>query len=151
MRLLRLAAATLLAAAVPGAAMAADYFEYQCATPVVIHKAPRKSAAKVAKAPKAARLRVYHCAGWCEVSFGPYRGYVEGRYVVEGRKLARNLTVTPKYGRKLGGPYVPVYVPPQTAYLSSPTVNCCGKPDGRVWYYEGRYLDRPDVFRFVRR
>jgi hypothetical protein len=151
MRLLRLFAGAAFAVSVPGAAIAADFYDYQCAAPVVIHKAPRKTAVHVATVPKAAFVRVYYCAGWCEVTWGPYRGYVEGRYVVQGFFLPKKLTATPKYANRLNGPYVPVAVPPQVAYLSSQTVDCCGRPNGRVWYYEGRFLDHPDLFRFVQR
>ena len=151
MRLPRLVAAALLAVAVPGSAMAADFFDARCPTPVVIHKAPKKVAPRVVTVPKHASVRVYRCDGWCEVTYGPYRGFVEGRDLVEGERRARKITATPKYGRKLNGPYVPVYVAPQTAWLSSQTVNCCGRPNGRVWYFDGRYVDRPDVFRFLQR
>jgi hypothetical protein len=151
MRLLRLVSAAVIAASVPVAASAADFYSYDCPAPVVIHKAPHKSAVRVVKVPRHATVKVFHCAGWCEVTWGPYRGYVEGRYVVEGRHLPKMMTVTPKYGNRLKGPYVGVTVLPQTAWLSSQTVDCCGRPNGRVWYYEGRYLDHPDVFRFVKR
>jgi hypothetical protein len=151
MRLLRLVSAAVIAASVPVAASAADFYSYNCPAPVVIHKAPHKSAVRVVKVPRHATVKVFHCAGWCEVTWGPYRGYVEGRYVVEGRHLPKMMTVTPKYGNRLKGPYVGVAVLPQTAWLSSQTVDCCGRPNGRVWYYEGRYLDHPDVFRFVKR
>jgi hypothetical protein len=152
MRLVRLVAAALVAASVPVAASAADLSSYyNCPAPVVIHKAPHRSAAKVATAPRHATLKVFHCAGWCEVTWGPYRGFVEGRYLVEGRNLPRKMTVTPKYGNRLKGPYVGVTVLPQTAWISSQTVDCCGRPNGRVWYFEGRYLDHPDLFRFVQR
>jgi hypothetical protein len=151
MRLLRLVSAAVIAASVPVAASAADFYSYDCPAPVVIHKAPHKSAVRVVKVPRHATVKVFHCAGWCEVTWGPYRGYVEGRYVVEGRHLPKMMTVTPKYGNRLKGPYVGVAVLPQTAWLSSQTVDCCGRPNGRVWYYEGRYLDHPDVFRFVKR
>jgi hypothetical protein len=151
MRLLRLVSAALLAASVPAAASAADFYSYNCPAPVVIHKAPHKSAVRVVKVPRHATVKVFHCDGWCEVTWGPYRGYVEGRYVVQGRHLPRKMTVTPKYGNRLNGPYVGVTVLPQTAWISSQTVDCCGRPNGRVWYYEGRYLDHPDLFRFVKR
>jgi hypothetical protein len=151
MRLLRLFAAAALAAAVPGAAFAADFYDYRCPAPVVIHKAPHRSAARVATVPKRSVVKVFHCDGWCEVTWGPYRGFVEGRIMVEGRYLPKKMTVTPKYGNRLKGPYVGVAVPPQVAYLSSQTVDCCGRPNGRVWYFEGRYVDHPDVFRFVKR
>lgn len=151
MRLLRVVAAAFLAASVPAAASAADFYSYNCPTPVVIHKAPKKSAVKVVQVPRYATVKVYRCAGWCEVTWGSYRGYVEGRFVVEGRKLPKKLAATPKYGNRLNGPYVGIALQPQTAWLSSQTVNCCGKPNGRVWYYQGRYLDHPDVFRFLQR
>lgn len=151
MRLLRLVSTAVIAASVPVAASAADFYSYDCPAPVVIHKAPHKSAVRIVKVPRHATVKVFHCAGWCEVTWGPYRGYVEGRYVVEGRHLPKMMTVTPKYGNRLKGPYVGVAVLPQTAWLSSQTVDCCGRPNGRVWYYEGRYLDHPDVFRFVKR
>lgn len=151
MRLPRLVAAALLAVAVPGSAMAADFFDARCPTPVVIHKAPKKAAVRVVTVPKHATVRVYRCDGWCEVTYGPYRGFVEGRYLVEGKRLAKKLTATPKYANRLNGPYVPVTVPPQTAWISSQTVNCCGRPNGRVWYFDGRYVDHPDMFRFLQR
>ena len=49
MRLLRLAAVALLAVVIPGSAMAADFFDARCPTPVVIHKAPKKAAARATR------------------------------------------------------------------------------------------------------
>jgi hypothetical protein len=45
----------------------------------------------------------------------------------------------------------PVYVPPQTAYLASapirpPNIDRAFWYEGRTFYYNGRYLDRPDLF-----
>lgn len=151
MRLPAILAAAFLAASVPAAAMAADFYDYKCAAPVVIHKAPKKSAVKVVRVPQHSSVRVYRCDGWCEVTWGPYRGYVEGRYVVQGRHLPKKMTVTPKYAGRLNGPYVGARVLPQTAWISSQTVDCCGRPNGRVWYYDGRFVDHPDLFRFVQR
>ncbi|MBN8996020.1 MAG: hypothetical protein J0H94_12405 [Rhizobiales bacterium] len=151
MRFLRVLAAAALAASVPAAAMAADFYSYNCPTPVVIHKAPKKAAPRIATVPRYSSVRVYRCDGWCEVTWGPYRGFVEGRFVVQGKHLAKKLTATPKYANRLKGPYVPVYVAPQTAWISSQTVDCCGRPNGRVWYFDGRYVDHPDVFRFLQR
>jgi hypothetical protein len=121
--------------------------------------------------PKHQRLRVYHCAAWCDVAWGAYHGYVQTKYVVYEPVDPANLT--PKYHR----PYVttvfadhlfvssvtthgrsyltPVYLPPAPAYLTSQVISPWdgygAKPVGRIWYYQGRRLDRPDYAYDIRR
>ncbi|MEI9900737.1 MAG: SH3 domain-containing protein [Hyphomicrobium sp.] len=143
-----LGALIVAATLTPAAALAGGY---RCPTSVVLYQGPGHHYRHVATAPAGAPLKVYHCAGWCEVSWGPYRGWVQTKYFAKGyQNVARRLTITPAYG-DLGGPYVPTYVKPRVAFLSSQTVDPWGQPNGRVWYYNGRYLDRPDTFRFVTR
>ncbi len=151
MRFRQFVGAVLLATAlaVPGAALAGG--AYHCPYAVILYQGPGHHYPPIVTAPQGATLRVYHCAGWCEVTWGAYRGWVQTRYIAKGYKnVAKNLLITPVHGN-LNGPYVPTYVKPQVAYLSSQTIDAYGRPNGRVWYYDGRYLDHPDTFRFVTR
>lgn len=151
MRFRQLVGAVLVAAAAiaPGAAFAGG--SYHCPYKVVLYQGPGHHYHHVATAPAGSTLRVYRCAGWCEVSWGAYRGWVQTKYIAKGYPhVARNLMITPLHGN-LDGAYVPTYVKPQVAYLSSKTIDDYGRPNGRVWYYNGRYLDHADTFRFVTR
>ena len=120
--------------------------------------------------PRHQRLRVYHCAGWCDVSWGNYHGYVHTKYIVNGYTYPGHVTprhhlpyVTPRFADHLfvspvtrhGRSYLtPVYAPPQPAYLTSqvisPYAGYDAGPVGRIWYFQGRWLDRPDYFYDIR-
>ena len=116
---------------------------------------PGVAYAKLVFVPKHQRLRVYECTAWCEVSWGAYRGYVQSKYVVTGHaQFADHLTVAPV--TRHGYTYLtPVYVPPAPAYLTSqviaPGPGYGGPSVGRIWYYQGTRLDRPDYFYDIRR
>ena len=115
MRFGQLVGAALVAAAAvaPGAALAGG--SYHCPYKVVLYQGPGHHYHHVATAPAGATLRVYHCAGWCGVSWGAYRGWVQTRYISVGYPhVARNLMITPVHGN-LDGAYVPTYVKPQVA------------------------------------
>ena len=120
-----------------------------------IRVGPGIAYAKLVLVPKHQRLRVYQCSGWCDVTWGAYHGYVQTRYVVSGHaQFADHLTVSPV--ARDGCTYLtPVYVPPAPAYITSqvlsPWDGYGAKPIGRIWYYQGRWLDRPDYFYDVRR
>jgi uncharacterized protein YraI len=124
---------------------------------------PGVAYAKLVLVPKHQRVQVYHCTGWCEVSWGAYHGYVQTKYVVNVLSDPANLTpkhhrpyVTPVFADHLtvtpvgsdgSGYLTPVYVPPAPAYLTSQVIAPYGgKPVGRIWYYQGRWLDHPDYF-----
>jgi uncharacterized protein YraI len=117
---------------------------------VELREGPGNSYRLVATAPRHAPLRVYHCATWCEVTYGNYRGYASAEFVAGGKhKIADRLLITPvKTSRGIG--YAPIYVKPQEAYISTTFSRCHGNV-ARIWYYDGRWADRPDYFMIVER
>lgn len=135
---------------------------------VEVRVGPGIAYAKVVLVPRYQHLRVYHCSGWCDVSWGNYHGYVQTRYVVNGYRgnvalrhhrhyvtpvFADHLFVSPvtKHGRTY---LSPIYAPPQPAYLTSQVISPYdgygGRPVGRIWYFQGRWLDHPDYFYDIR-
>src|SRR4051794_33135381 len=138
---------------------------------VEVRVGPGITYAKLVLVPKHQRLQVYHCSGWCDVSWGTYHGYVQTKYVINGLTDPANITpkhhrpyVTPVFAEHLyvspvsrhGYSYLqPVYVPPAPAYLTSqvlaPWDGYGAMPVGRIWYYQGRWLDRPDYAYDIRR
>jgi hypothetical protein len=141
------------AVTVPQAASAGDWWHNEDV--LEIRVGPGIAYAKLALVPRHQRLRVYRCTAWCDVSWGAYHGYVQTRYIVRGHaKFADHLFVTPvsKHGY---GYLSPVYLPPAPAYLTSqvlsPWEGYGAQPVGRIWYYQGRWLDRPDYAYDVRR
>jgi uncharacterized protein YraI len=127
---------------------------------------------KVVLVPKRQRLQVYECTAWCDVSWGPYHGYVDTKYIIDLVHLGDPYNITPKHHlpyvtprvaehltvapitRSGEGPLSPVYVPPATAYLTSQVIapwnGYDAKPIGRIWYYQNRWYDRPDYFYDIR-
>jgi uncharacterized protein YraI len=146
-------AAVVAAALVSPQAASAGWWHNQEA--LEIRVGPGIAYAKLVLVPRHQRLRVYQCTAWCDVTWGTYHGYVQTRYVVSGcAQFADHLTVSPV--TRHGYTYLtPVYVPPAPAYLTSevlsPWDGYGAQPVGRIWYYQGRWLDRPDYFYDVRR
>lgn len=146
----RVAVATALAA--PQAANAGWWNNQDV---VEIRLGPGIAYAKLALVPKHQRLRIYECTSWCDVTWGIYHGYVQTKYIVSGHaQSADHLMVSPVTAP--GYTFLtPVYVPPAPAYLTSqvlaPWEGYGGAPVGRIWYYQGRWLDRPDYVFDVRR
>jgi uncharacterized protein YraI len=122
---------------------------------VEIRVGPGIAYAKLALVPRHQHLRVYECSAWCDVEWGTYHGYVQTKYIVRGHAhFANRMTVSPVFGP--GYTYLtPVWVPPAPAYITSqelsPWSPYGAQPVGRIWYYQGRWLDRPDYFYDVRR
>ncbi|HZP20981.1 MAG TPA: hypothetical protein VFB16_12335 [Bauldia sp.] len=113
---------------------------------------PGATYSELVRVPPRAKLGVYRCAAWCEITYGNYRGYAQARFVTVGRKpFADSLLITPVTPGARS--FVPIYVSPQTAYITG-TVGpkCRRRPaDMRVWYYDGRWTNRPDYFMMVKR
>lgn len=117
---------------------------------VVIRNGPGTNYGRVTVVPAGETVEVYRCAGWCEVYYEGRRGWAYGKYIGGYAPLTQTLNVSPvrtRHGTKLK----PVYVPPQAAYLASAPIRPGSAEQrdwyaGRAFYFNGRYLDRPDVF-----
>src|SRR5947209_11794791 len=59
---------------------------------LVVRVGPGVVYAKLVIVPKHQRLQVYHCAAWCDVTWGAYHGYVQSKYVIGGVTDPANLT-----------------------------------------------------------
>ena len=117
---------------------------------ITLHAGPGPRYRRVVVVPAHAPVGVYHCAGWCEVTWGPYRGYASATFIAAGpARFTSPMTITPVGPRA----FRPVDVPLQPAYLTSQVDGPCryDRPTARIWYYDGRWLDRPDYFLFVQR
>src|SRR5690606_23840935 len=118
---------------------------------IYLRNGPGTDGKPITVIPAGATVEVYHCAGWCEVFYGGERGYVFGRYLGDRyAPLAQPVYVSPVKTPR-GTMLSPVYVPPQTAYLASapirpPAYERADWYAGRAFYFNGRYLDRPDIF-----
>ena len=161
----------------PEAASAGGWWHNREAVEVRI--GPGIAYARLVLVPKHQRLHVYHCAGWCDVSWGNYHGYVHTKYIVNDHAdhyIVNGYTnhgyvgpghhlsyVTPRFADHLfvspvtrhGRTYLtPIYASPQPAYLTSqvisPSRGYDAGPVGRIWYFQGRWLDRPDYFYDIR-
>ncbi len=142
------AAAALLLLAAPEAANA---WSGNTRTNLIIRNGPGTNYGPVTVIPAGKTVEVYHCAGWCEVYYEGCRGWVYGKYVTRGyAPLASTVNVSPvrtPHGTRLK----PVYVPPQNAYLASAPIRSPSEERadwyaGRAFYFNGRYINRPDVF-----
>jgi uncharacterized protein YraI len=141
------------AAAVAGALLASPAAEagqtYVTAS-VALRAGPGASYGVIAVVPTHARVRLYRCATWCELSYGRFRGYASAEFIAVGRdKFANRLLITPVKTQR-GTIYTPIYVKPQDAYIST-TLSRCHGAVARIWYYDGRWFDRPDYFLIVQR
>jgi uncharacterized protein YraI len=142
------AAALVALIAAPQAALA---WSSHTRTNLIIRNGPGTNYGPVTVIPAGKTVDVYHCAGWCEVYYEGCHGWVYGRYLARPyAPLASTLTVSPVQTRH-GTMLKPVYVPPQQAYLASapfrpPTEERADWYAGRAFYFDGRFLDRPDVF-----
>lgn len=142
------AAAMMAAVAAPEAALA---WSSHTRTNLIIRNGPGTDYGSLTVIPAGKTVEVYQCAGWCKVYYEGHRGWVYGKYLARGyAPLSSTLTVSPvrtRHGTKLA----PVYVPPQQAYLASapirpPSQERADWYAGRAFYFNGRYLKRPDVF-----
>src|SRR3989442_1180764 len=68
-------------AVLPGTASAGGWWHNRDV--VEIRVGPGITYAKLVLVPKHRRIRVYECSGWCDVSWGTYRGYVQTKYIVD--------------------------------------------------------------------
>jgi len=136
LRSLMVAAALIAALALPGAANAATGFT---TGDVNLRFGPGTKYGRIAVIPAGARVRVYACASWCSVKYLGYRGWVSARYIA------------------LVGPYrqpAPFFRPPP------PPFGFYVRPwwddrhgawyDGRRWYHDGRWYDRPTFSLYFR-
>jgi len=142
------AVALAAAVAIPQAASA---WPCHARVNLIIRDGPGTNYGRLTVIPAGKTVEVYRCAGWCDVYYEGHRGWVYGKYVVRGyAPLSSPITVSPvrtRHGTKLK----PVYVPPQQAYLASapfrsPSEERADWYAGRAFYFNGRYLDRPDIF-----
>lgn len=98
---------------------------------VNMRSCPSTRCGKILTIPRGARVEVYSCRGWCEISYAGYRGFSSGRYInVGGYRRARPPAVVP----------VPIPIPYPYRHYSRPYYG-----DG---YYYGR---RPWRDRYYRR
>jgi uncharacterized protein YraI len=123
---------------------------------VVLRTGPGTGYDRVVVIPYGARVEVYRCKGWCEVKYAGHRGWAYGGCIrLAPTKHAATLFVTPVKTRH--GTYLsPVWVPPAPAYLASsqyqpPSIDRAYWFEGRTFYYDGRYFDRPDTFHILGR
>ena len=145
LRSLFAAAAVVAAVSAPGAASA---WSGKASVNIVLRDGPGTSYGHLSVIPAGATVEVYRCAGWCEVLYQGVPGFVYGRYV--HAPLSQPLYMTPVETPR--GTYLsPTYVPAQNAYLSSspfrpPSAERADWYQGRAFYFNGRYFDRPDLF-----
>ena len=129
---------------------------------VALRAGPSTAYARLTDIPAGARLQVYRCASWCEVVYGSFHGWSAGGYIsTPGADFFSPVFLSPVETPR-GVRLKPGYVAPQTAYIAStPRHLCnswepCGLPqpswyDHKVFYHQGRWWDRPDVFIVVGR
>ncbi|MCB1496048.1 MAG: SH3 domain-containing protein [Bauldia sp.] len=118
-------------------------------TNLIIRNGPGTGYGRLTVIPAGDTVEVYRCAGWCEVYYKGHRGWVFGEYLGYA-PLTQTLNVSP-VGTRHGTRLKPVYVPPQAAYLASAPIRSPSEERvdwyaGRAMYFNGRYVDRPDVF-----
>src|SRR5690242_8679993 len=89
------ATVAMLVAGAPSAASAGGWWYNRQA--LEIRVGPGIAYAKLALIPKRQRLQVYECTAWCDVSWGPYHGYVQTRYVIDLVNLGDPYNITPKH------------------------------------------------------
>ena len=130
---------------------------------VALRAGPSTAYARLTVIPAGARLQVYRCASWCEVVYGSFHGWAAGGYVsTPAADFFSPVFLSPVETPSGNVRLKPVYVAPQPAYLAStPRYLCnswnrCGPPRpswyaGKVFYHQGRWWDRPDVFIVVGR
>jgi uncharacterized protein YraI len=140
------AAAVVVAVAAPDAAQA---WSCRASATVMLRTGPGTNYGAITRIPAGALVNVYGCAGWCRVAYRGTPGFVFERVLGYG-SLRQPLYLSPVQTRK-GTYFSPVYVPPQTAYLASAPIRPASyeRADwyaGRAFYFNGRYLNRPDLF-----
>ena len=135
-RSLTIAAILAVLPALPGVANAATAF---ATGDVNLRTGPGTQYSKIVVVPAGARLQVYGCTSWCSANYLGYRGWVSAKYIA------------------LGGYRAPVRLfrpsPPLFGFYVRPWWD--GRYgawyDGRRWYHDGRWYDRPTFsfyFRF---
>jgi len=143
---------SLFAAAAMTAALvapdAAGAWSARASVSIVLRDGPGINHGRLTVIPAGATVEVYRCAGWCEVLYRGVPGFVYGKYV--HTPLREPLYMSPV--KTPQGTYLsPVYAPPQNAYLASapfrpPSTERADWYQGRAFYYNGRFFDRPDLF-----
>ena len=136
------------------ASTAAEAGQGYASASVALRSGPGASYGIITVIPARVHVGVYHCTTWCEVTYGNYHGYATAEFITVGRlrfgdRYANRLEIAPVTTRR-GTVYTPVYVKPQTAYISSTLARCHGSV-ARVWYHDGRWTNRPDYFLTVER
>lgn len=95
--------------------------------------------------PAGALVDVYRCYSWCEVNYRGYIGWASARYI--------SGAAYPSYPRYPSWP--PVYYrppPPTFGFIQPPwwDDHYHAWYDGRRWYYDGRWYDRPTFSLYFR-
>ena len=126
---------------------------------LIMRSGPGTSHDQIVVIPIKARFDVYGCKSWCKVGYGGQFGYVYSQHVMRVRgPLAPKLFLSPNDSRHGHRYMVPIFPPPQQAYIASRPLDVeyyappC--PDGRnyypvdarIYYFQGRWLNRPDYF-----
>jgi uncharacterized protein YraI len=119
---------------------------------VVLYTGPGISHDRLLTIPAGARVEIYQCQGWCEVGYEGYRGWADRGCIKLDYLHTANSLVFASPVRAAEGTYLtPVAVPRQPAYLASsplrpPSDERANWYEGRIFYFNGRYLDHADSF-----
>ena len=118
------------AAALPGTASAASG---HATGSVNLRTGPGTQYSRILAIPAGAALDIYRCASWCNVNYRGHVGWVSARYVSSGAYYRPPTTVF----RQL---------PPRSGYIARPRWDdrYGAWYDGRRWYRDGRWYDRPN-------
>jgi hypothetical protein len=112
---------------------------------------PSTAYARIATIPAGARFEVFQCSNWCLVLWRGQQGYVAASLISTYGAFARE--PGPRYGFGYNPPPRFVRPPPPTwGYYQYPWWDnrYAAWYDGRRWFYNGRWYDRPNglYFRF---
>ena len=130
---------------------------------VPLWRDPLNQSRQLALIPAGAPVEVYRCGHWCEVTYGAEHGWAAADAIVTPDENFQPAFVSPFPGRDGEVRLQPIYVPPAPAYLAStagqPCVSLRPCRDthygswyaGKTFYFNGRFVDRPDVFAIVGR
>ena len=136
LRSLMIAGFLAAAAALPGTASAAPGF---ATGNVNLRAGPGTQYPRIVVIPAGAALEFYSCTSWCNVNYRGYVGWVSARYVRSGNYYRPPVTV-----------FRPS--PPRSGYVARPWWDdrYGAWYDGRRWYRDGRWYDRPTFSLFFR-
>ena len=90
---------------------------------VNMRSCPGTGCGKILTIPRGARVEVYSCRGWCDVSYAGRRGFASGRYISVGSYRRPPPVAVP----------VPVPIRPHRRYY---------RPYGYDYYYDDYWYDR---------